>query len=132
MNLPVDNKVALVTGAGSGMDLAAAGGFAEAGAAEIGKPSIAVFDSKSYDRDYLSRASGVDKLDLRFHEFRLKPETPFAADGAQAVCVASNDVVNREVLERLAGSGARLLARISVENVRRFVSKQALLEGTVL
>lgn len=45
---------------------------------EIGKSAIAVFDSKSYDRDYLSRASGADKLDLRFHEFRLKPETAFA------------------------------------------------------
>jgi D-lactate dehydrogenase len=77
---------------------------------EIGKPAMAVFDSKSYDRDYLRRASAADKLDLRFHEFRLKPETAFAVDGAQAVCVASNDVVNREVLERLAGSGARLVA----------------------
>jgi D-lactate dehydrogenase len=77
---------------------------------EIGKPAIAVFDSKSYDRDYLSRATAADKLDLRFHEFRLKPETAFAADGAKAVCVASNDILNREVLERLAGSGARLVA----------------------
>ena len=32
---------------------------------EIGKFAIAVFDSKSYDREYLSRASGADKLDLR-------------------------------------------------------------------
>ena len=71
---------------------------------EIGKSAIAVFDSKSYDRDCLSRASAADKLDLRFHDFRLAPETAFAADGAQAVWVASNDVVNREVLERLAGS----------------------------
>jgi D-lactate dehydrogenase len=77
---------------------------------KMGKPAIAVFDSKSYDRDYLSRASAADKLDLRFHEFRLKPETAFAADGAQAVCVASNDVVNRQVFEHLAGSGARLVA----------------------
>jgi len=48
---------------------------------EIGKSAIAVFDSKSYDRDYLGRASAADKLDLRFHEFRLKPETAFAAAG---------------------------------------------------
>jgi hypothetical protein len=102
MSLPFERKVALGTGAGPGMDLATARGFAEAGAAEIGKPAIAVFDSKSYDRDYLSRASGVDKLDLRFHEFRLKPETAFAADGAQAVCVASNDVVtNRPTINAI-------------------------------
>jgi D-lactate dehydrogenase len=77
---------------------------------EIGKSAIAVFDSKSYDRDCLSHASAADELDLRFHDFRLTPETASAADGVQAVCVASNDVVNREVLERLAGSGARLVA----------------------
>jgi D-lactate dehydrogenase len=77
---------------------------------EVGKPAIAVFDTKPYDRDYLTRASGADKLDIRFHEFRLKDETVFAADGAQAVCVFVNDVVNREVLERLANSGIRLVA----------------------
>jgi D-lactate dehydrogenase len=77
---------------------------------EIGKPAIAVFDAKPYDRDYLTRANGADKLDWRFHEFRLEAETVLAAEGAQAVCVFVNDVVNRDVLERLAGSGARLVA----------------------
>src|SRR5260370_13125844 len=77
---------------------------------EIGKPAIAGFDSKSYDRDYLMRASAADTLDLRFHEFRLKPETAFAADGAQAVCIASHYVVNRELLERLARPSAPLVS----------------------
>ncbi len=77
---------------------------------EPGKPAIAVFDAKPYDRDYLTRANGADKLDWRFHEFRLEAETVLAAEGAQAVCVFVNDVVNREVLERLAGSGVRLVA----------------------
>jgi|SRR6516162_680107 len=77
---------------------------------EIGKPTVAVFDAKPYDRDYLTRASGADKLDWRFHEFRLEGETVFAADGAQAVCVFVNDVVNREILERLAGAEIRLVA----------------------
>ena len=77
---------------------------------EVEKPAIAVFDTKPYDRDYLTGASGAENLDIRFHEFRLKGETVFAADGAQAVCVFVNDVVNREVLERLANSGIRLVA----------------------
>jgi len=76
---------------------------------EIGKPAIAVFDAKSYDRDYLSRASGADELDWHFHEFRLETKTVFAAQGAQAVCVFVNDVVNREILERLVSSGIRLV-----------------------
>ena len=76
----------------------------------VENPTVAVFDAKPYDRDYLARANGADKLDWRFHEFRLEAETVFAADGAQAVCVFVNDVVNREVLERLAGSDARMVA----------------------
>jgi D-lactate dehydrogenase len=75
-----------------------------------GKPVIAVYDTKPYDRDYLTRAAGADELDCHFHEFRLEPETAFAASGALAVCVFVNDVVNREVLARLAGLGVRLVA----------------------
>ena len=77
---------------------------------DIRKPAIAVFDAKPYDRDYLTRAAGANELDWRFHEFRLEGETVFAADGAQAVCVFVNDVVNREILERLAGAEIRLVA----------------------
>jgi D-lactate dehydrogenase len=76
----------------------------------IEKPAIAVFDAKPYDRDYITRASGADKLDWRFQQFRLDAKTVLAAEGAQAVCVFVNDVLNREVLERLAGSGIRLVA----------------------
>jgi D-lactate dehydrogenase len=74
------------------------------------KPICAVYDTKPYDRDYLPRAAGSAELDWCFHEFRLEPETAFAAIRAKAVCVFVNDVVNREVLERLAGFGVRLVA----------------------
>ena len=77
---------------------------------EITKPVVAVYDTKPYDRDYLTRATGSGELAWRFHEFRLEAETAFAANGAQAVCVFVNDVVNREVLKRLAASGVRLVA----------------------
>src|SRR6478736_6544437 len=71
---------------------------------------LAVFDTKPYDRDYLGRAADSGEPGLRFHEFRLEAETALAANGTQAVCVFVNDVVNRDVLERLAGSGVRLVA----------------------
>jgi D-lactate dehydrogenase len=75
-----------------------------------GNPVVAVFDTKPYDRDYLSRSAGSADLELRFHEFRLGPDSAFAANGAQAVCVFVNDVANRAVLEQLRGLGIQLVA----------------------
>jgi D-lactate dehydrogenase len=74
------------------------------------KPICAVYDTKPYDRDFLSRAAGSAVLDWRFHDFRLETETAFAAIRAKAVCVFVNDLVDREVLERLAGFGVGLVA----------------------
>jgi D-lactate dehydrogenase len=74
------------------------------------KPAVAVYDTKPYDRDYLSRAVGSDELDWHFHDFRLEPETALAAKGAQAVCVFVNDLLNREVIEHLADAGVGLVA----------------------
>jgi D-lactate dehydrogenase len=74
------------------------------------KPFVAVYDTKSYDREYLSQAIGADALNWYFHEFRLEPETALSAGGASVVSVFVNDVVNRDVLQRLAGAGTRLVA----------------------
>jgi D-lactate dehydrogenase len=75
-----------------------------------GSPVVAVFDTKPYDREYLSRCTGSAELELRFHEFRLGPDSAFAANGALSVCVFVNDVVNREVLEQVTGFGVQLVA----------------------
>lgn len=74
------------------------------------RPFVAVFDTKPYDREYLSRASEAGGLDWHFHEFRLQPETALTANGALAVCIFVNDVASREVLEILAREGVRLIA----------------------
>ncbi|MBV8101924.1 MAG: 2-hydroxyacid dehydrogenase, partial [Verrucomicrobia bacterium] len=74
------------------------------------KPFVAVYDAKSYDREYLSQAIGADELHWYFHEFRLEPETASSSGGASVVSVFVNDVVNRDVLKRLAGIGIRLVA----------------------
>jgi hypothetical protein len=47
-----------------------------------GKPLVAVYDTKPYDREYLKAATGVDELNLQFHEFRLEPGTAFSAEGS--------------------------------------------------
>ena len=74
------------------------------------KTTVAVYDTKPYDRESLTRVAGADAIDWRFLDFRLGTGTAHAALGAQAVCVFVNDEARREVLEELAGLGVRLLA----------------------
>jgi D-lactate dehydrogenase len=71
---------------------------------------VAVYDTKPYDREYLARAAGSDRIVWRFHEFRLSADTAAAAGGAQAVCIFVNDHADRACLEALAAQGIRLLA----------------------
>ena len=71
---------------------------------------IAVYDTKPYDREYLTQAPGADRIAWRFHEFRLSAKTAPAAKGAQAVCVFVNDQADRACLEILAALGVKLLA----------------------
>jgi len=72
--------------------------------------SIAVYDTKPYDREYLTRAPGADQVEWHFHEFKLGPKTASAARGASTVCVFVNDVVTRETLALLAQAEVRLIA----------------------
>ena len=71
---------------------------------------IVVYDTKPYDREYLARAAGSERIWLRFHEFRLSVDTAAAAEGAQAVCIFVNDHADRACLEALAAHGIRLIA----------------------
>jgi D-lactate dehydrogenase len=72
--------------------------------------TVAVYDTKPYDRESLTRVEGAEAINWRFLDFRLGPDTAHAADGAQAACVFVNDDAGRTVLEKLAGLGVRLLA----------------------
>lgn len=72
--------------------------------------SVAVFDTKPYDREHLVAANAAADIEWRFHEFRLSPETVFAAQGARAVCVFVNDRVDRETIAGLAEIGVRHIA----------------------
>jgi D-lactate dehydrogenase len=71
---------------------------------------VAVFDSKPYDREYLSTSSDAGDIHFRFHEFRLGAETALAAKGSQVACIFVNDQANRAVLESLAAVGVKLIA----------------------
>lgn len=72
--------------------------------------TCAVFDTKPYDREFLTLAAAGTSLGLRFLEFRLGPDTILPAEGADSVCVFVNDKVDRATIEALAGMGIRHIA----------------------
>ncbi len=71
--------------------------------------TVAVYDTKPYDRQSLANAQGAEAIAWRFLDFRLGVDTVQAARGAQAVCAFVNDDAGRAVLEELAGFGVGLL-----------------------
>lgn len=71
---------------------------------------IGIFDTKSYDREYLTRANQAGSHQLVFLEPRLSLETVELAAGYDAVCVFVSDRLDQCVLEALANHGARLVA----------------------
>jgi D-lactate dehydrogenase len=71
---------------------------------------VAVFSAKPYDVTFLKRANLSRGHELRFLEARLLAETAALADGFAAVCAFVNDVIDAEVLTRLAAEGTRLVA----------------------
>ena len=71
---------------------------------------LAVYDTKPYDRQYLTEALDPDRIDLQFHDFRLNPDTARLAKGAKAVCAFVNDQLDRACLEVLAELGVKLVA----------------------
>ncbi len=71
---------------------------------------VAVFSTKSYDREFLSAANAAHGHDLTFFEPRLTPQTARLADGFPTVCAFVNDQLDAQVLLMLARQGTRLIA----------------------
>jgi len=71
---------------------------------------IAVFSTKSYDRQFLDAANADAGHELRYIETRLSAETAALASGAGAVCAFVNDLLDRDTLKLLAEGGVRLVA----------------------
>jgi D-lactate dehydrogenase len=89
--------------------------------------TVAVFDTKGYDREALQQASAKHGVDWHFLEFRLTEDTVSAANNARAVCVFVNDQLNRRCLEALAKQGVELVAlrctgfnNVDVDSAREF------------
>lgn len=71
---------------------------------------IAVFSSKSYDRQAFAQCNARFGHDLTFHEPRLGPETVALARGHTGVCLFVNDNCNAAVIDDLAAHGTRIIA----------------------
>ena len=71
---------------------------------------IAVFGTRSYDRQFLSAANVDHRFALDFFETSLTAATTTLVQGHEAVCLFVNDVADRPVLSALAHAGVRLLA----------------------
>lgn len=73
---------------------------------------LLVFDTKTYDREYLQCAAEGLGIELCFRDFRLEQYTGAVASvcGATAACIFVNDVADRGALAELANAGVRHLA----------------------
>ena len=78
---------------------------------------VAVFSTKSYDRQFLEAANAEGKHELVFFEPRLTLETSVLAAGFPAACIFVNDQLDKQTLSAMrkppqgfASGGTRLLA----------------------
>lgn len=74
---------------------------------------LAVFSAKPYDKRYLSGVqqsrSDISPVELVFHDFSLSQDTVSLANGADAVCVFVNDILDTPVIEALHQAGVRAI-----------------------
>jgi D-lactate dehydrogenase len=71
---------------------------------------VAVFSTKSYDREFLEVANTSYNHELVFFEPQLNNETSLLASGFKGVCVFVNDVLDGEVLKSIKEEGTGLIA----------------------
>lgn len=72
--------------------------------------TVAVYDTKPYDRQYLEGSKESNHITWRFFDFHLNDKTAVTAEGAQAVCVFVNDKIDFACLKILSRLGINLIA----------------------
>ncbi len=71
---------------------------------------VAVFSTKSYDRQFFTIANEHHHHELIFLEPRLNHQTACLAIDIPGICVFVNDEINKDTLETLASNGLQLVA----------------------
>jgi len=71
---------------------------------------VAVFSTKSYDRDFLGKFNTNNEHELTYFEASLNAYTTNLTLGFEAVCVFVNDKVDRETVKKISRNGIRIIA----------------------
>ena len=70
---------------------------------------VAMFDTKPYDEASFEKIR-PDNMEITYFPVRLTKDTAILAEGRDAICTFVNDVIDREVVERLYKLGIQLIA----------------------
>ncbi len=71
---------------------------------------VAFYDTKTYDSDSFAKFAQPGRIEFKFLDTRLTPDTAELARGCDAVCVFVNDTVDARVIDRLYEYGIRMIA----------------------
>jgi D-lactate dehydrogenase len=71
---------------------------------------VAVFNTKSYDREFLDRFNVQSSHQLIYFEAPLNSNTVNLTQDFDGVCVFVNDIINRETIAKLAEYGVKIIA----------------------
>ena len=70
---------------------------------------IAVYDTRSYDKNALLKSNENFGFEFDFFDFKLTEKTVFSARGFDAVCIFVNDIANEPVIKALADEKVKLI-----------------------
>jgi D-lactate dehydrogenase len=70
---------------------------------------VAIYSSKSYDSEYFDKFNTKSKHVLTYFKAPLNSETVSSAKGYEAVCVFVSDKLDRNIIEKLAQNGIKLI-----------------------
>ncbi len=71
---------------------------------------IAFFDAKSYDRESFNELNKDYGFDIRYFRYHLTNDNVILAQGFDVVVIFVNDIINVEIISKLAGFGIKLIA----------------------
>lgn len=71
---------------------------------------VAVFSTKSYDREYFDRFNDTARHQLTYFDAPLNVNTVTLTQGFDAVCIFVNDKIDKAAIDRMAANGIRAIA----------------------